>query len=305
MSQGARHAVYFVKETVNGETPATPALTVFRATKNTLDIKINTLESAELRNDAETSDFRLGTRSIEGSLSAELSFGTFDDLMAAALRSDWKGNVLTANIERHSFTFVDYQADLPDGQYTIYRGCEINTMALNVSAEGITTVEFGIIGRSMEIADTLPAGATIKDRTTTAPMDGFSGSLLEDGRPVSVITEVSLSVENGIEARYAVGSKYAITPSAKKRSVTGSVNTYFEDNSYRKKFLNETESNISFDLIDPANAAKKYVVKVPRLKFTEAPRSVDGEGDIMLNLNYKGLLDTTVGASIQITRATA
>ncbi|WP_134531140.1 phage tail tube protein [Budvicia aquatica] len=95
------------------------------------------------------------------------------------------------------------------------------------------------------------------------------------------------------------------TPSAKKRNVTGSVNTYFEDNSYRKKFLNETESNISFDLIDPANAAKKYIVKIPRLKFTEAPRSVDGEGDIMLNLNYKGLLDTTVGASIQITRATA
>ena len=44
MSQGARHSVYFVKEAVNGETPAAPALTVFRATKNTLDIKINTLE---------------------------------------------------------------------------------------------------------------------------------------------------------------------------------------------------------------------------------------------------------------------
>ncbi len=305
MSQGARHSVYFVQEQAHGVTPATPNLTVFRATQNTLDIKINTLESAELRSDAETSDFRLGTRSIEGSLSAELTFGTFDDLMAAALRSSWANNVLTAGVKRQSFTFIDHQADLPEGQYTIYRGCEVNTMSLKVSAEGITTVEFGIIGCSMEIADTLPAGAVLKDRTTTAPMDGFSGSLLEGGKPVSVVTEVDLSVENGIEARYVVGSKFSIAPSAKRRTVSGTVNTYFEDNNYRKKFLNEVETNIEFDLIDPTDTKKKYVVKVPRLKFTEAPRTIDGEGDIMMNLGYRGLLDPTVGASVQIRRALA
>lgn len=305
MSQGARHSVYFVKETEHGVTPASPALTVFRATQNSLDIKINTLESSELRGDAETSDFRLGTRSVEGSLSAELSFGTFDELMAAALRNDWASNILTAGTERHSFTFIDHQADLPDGQYTLYRGCEVNSMSLKVSAEGITTVEFGIIGCTMEIADTLPAGATLKDRTTTAPMDGFSGSLLEGGTAVSVVTEISMSVENNIEARYVVGSKNAITPSIKRRSVAGSVNTYFEDNSYRQKFLNEQETNIKFDLIDPTDNKKKYVVNVPRLKFTEAPRSVDDEGDIMMNLSFKGLLDKTVGASVQIQRVTA
>ncbi|WP_337261178.1 MULTISPECIES: phage tail tube protein [unclassified Serratia (in: enterobacteria)] len=308
MSQGARHSVYFVKEAISGTTPNTPALTVFRATQNSLDIKISTLESSELRSDAEVSDLRLGTRSVEGSLSAELTFGTFDDLIAAALRSTWTtDNKLTAGVLRQSFTFIDYQADLPaaDGQYTIYRGCEINSMSMKVSAEGITTIEFGIIGRTMEIANALPTGATITAATTTAPMDGFSGSLLEGGKAVSVVTEVDLTVENGIESRYVVGSKTAITPSTKRRTVSGTLNTYFEDNAYRKKFINETESNISFDLLDPNSATKKYTVKVPRLKFTEAPRSIDGEGDIMINLNYRGLLDRTVGASVQITRVVA
>lgn len=307
MSQGARHSVYFVKETISGTTPSTPALTVFRATQNSLDLKISTLESSELRSDAEVSDLRLGTRSVEGTLSAELTFGTFDDLIAAALRSTWTADKLTAGVLRQSFTIIDHQADIPvgDGQYTIYRGCEINSMSFKVSAEGITTIEFGIVGRTMEIANALPTGATITAATTTAPMDGFSGSLLEGGKAVSVVTEVDLTVENGIESRYAVGSKTPIAPSSKRRTVSGTLNTYFEDNTYRKKFINETESNISFDLLDPNSATKKYTIKVPRLKFTEAPRSVDGEGDIMINLNYRGLLDRTIGASIQILRVVA
>ena len=304
MATGSRFSSYYIKETKSGTTPASGKLTPFRLTSSSLDISIATLESEELRDDSETADFRLGARSVEGTVSGEMSFGTFDDLLAAALRGTWQSNVLKGGITRQSFTFVEYNADLPSGQYTIYRGCEVNSMSLSLAAESMTTVEFGIVGRSMEIADSLPAGLSLGERTTTSPMDGFSGRLLEGGQEVSVITELGLSVENSIEPRFVVGSKFSIDPSVGRRAVTGTANVYFVDNTLREKYLDEVETSITFDLIDPTDSTKKYTVKVPRVKFTEAPRPVDGEGDIMLNMGYRGLLDASVGSSIEITRVT-
>lgn len=302
MAQGSRFSSYFVKETSSGVTPSSPAFNIFRATGSSLDINIATLESDEIRDDAETSDFRLGSRSVGGTISAEMSFGTFDELIAAVLRGSWTANTVKGGIERQSFTFVDYQADLPEGKYTIYRGCEINSIALTVSAESMTTVEFGVIGRSMEIAETLPTGSTLKSRTTTSPMDGFQGTLRESGVASAVITELSLNIDNGITPRFVVGSKFSILPGATRRNVTGTVNSYFEDNKLRNKFLNETETNIEFELIDPATPTQKYIFKIPRLKFTEASRPVDGEGDIMLNLSYQGLWNSADNTSIIVTR---
>ncbi|UPT52972.1 tail tube protein [Hafnia phage yong3] len=302
MATGSRYSCYYVKEQKSNITPASAKFIPFRVTKSGLDINIKTLESEELRDDAETADFRLGARHVEGAVTGEMSFGTFDELIAAALRSSWQDNVVKGGIERHSFTFVDFNADIPEGKYTIYRGCEVNSMAFSLSAENMTTVEFGIVGRSMEIADTLPVGSTVLERTTTSPMDGFQGRLLEGGQEISVITEIGLTVENGIEPRFVVGSKFSIDPSSGRRAVNGTANVYFIDNTLRNKYLDETETSITFDLIDPANPNQKYTVEIPRVKFTEAPRPIDGEGDIMLNMGYKGLLDPTVGSSIKITR---
>lgn len=305
MATGSRFSSYYVKETVANETPANAKFIPFRLTSSSLDINIATLESEELRSDSETADFRLGARSVEGNITGEMSFGTFDLLIAAALRGQWTENVLKGGVERQSFTFVDYNADIPTGQYTIYRGCEVNSMVFSLSAENMTTVEFGIVGRSMEIANTLPAGSSVEEATTTSPMDGFSGRLLEGGKEVSVITELGLTVENGIEPRFVVGSKFSIEPSVGRRAVTGTANVYFLDNTLRKKYLDEVETSITFDLIDPSNPAQKYTVEIPRVKFTEAPRPVDGEGDIMLNMGYRGLLSPVDGTSIKITRVVA
>jgi len=302
MAEGSRYSAYFVKEVVSDTTPANAKFSVFRVTKSGIDINVKTLESAEIRDDAETSDFRLGARHVEGTISGEMSFGTFDELLAAVLRGSWKDNVLKGGIERSSFTFVDYNADLPSGQYTLYRGCEVNSVNIKLSAEAMTTIEFAVVGRSMETANSLPAGTSLLERTTTSPMDGFSGSMQEAGAEISVITELGLTVENGIEPRFVVGSKFSIKPGAKRRSVSGTVNVYFEDNTLRDKFLNENETNIEFDLIDPTNPKQKYTISIPRVKFTEAPRPIDGEGDIMLNMGYRGLLDSVEKTSIMITR---
>ena len=301
MAEGSRYASYFVQEPASGTSPANAALKVFRATKSGLDISIAALQSEEIRNDAEIADFRLGARHVEGTASAELSYGTFDDLMAAALRGVWANNILVAGILRPSFTFVDYNADINDLPYTIYRGCEINTMNIKISASAMVTIEFGIVGRTMEQLNALPTGWTVSNRTTTSPMDGFSGGLSANGVKNNVITELSIDINNGIEPRFVVGSKFSIRPGSKRRNVTGSMTAYFEDNSLRLAYLNELPQAIVMTLSDGATG-NTYEITMPKVKLTEAPRPIDGEGDIMQNISYRGLLDGTAQTSIKIER---
>lgn len=303
MAEGSRYSSYYIKETSSGVTPATGTLKIFRATKSGLDINIATLQSEEIRDDAEVADFRLGTRHVEGTASAEFSYETFDDLLAAALRSSFVSGIVKGGIDRQSFTFIDYNADITDFPYTIYRGCEVNTLAITVAASAMVGIEFGIVGRTMEQTATLPAGLTVGTRTTTAPMDGFSGALNMGGSVVDVITEMAINIENGIEPRFVVGSKFSIKPGSKRRQVTGTMTAYYEDNALRTKFLNEQESELTIDIIDGTTGAG-YRFTMPRVKITEAPRPIDGEGDIMLNMSYRGLLDQTEGYSLSIEQLT-
>lgn len=301
MAEGSRYASYFVKELSSGVTPGDADFKVFRATKSGLDINITALQSEEIRNDAEIADFRLGTRHVEGTATGELSYGTFDDLIAAAVRGSWQNDELIAGILRQSFTFIDYNADIQDLPYTVYRGCEVNTMNIKVSAAAMTTIEFGMVGRTMEQLAELPLEWSIEPRTSTSPMDGFSGSLTANGQEISVITELAIDINNGIEPRFVIGSKYSIKPGAKRRNVTGTMTAYYEDNSLRLAYLNELEQAIVMVLSDGASG-NTYEFTVPRVKITEAPHPVDGEGDIMLNMSYRGLLDPTEATSIKVVR---
>lgn len=301
MADGSRYSSYFIKEAMSGVTPGSGTLNIFRATKSGLDIKIAALQSEEIRDDAEVADFRLGTRHVEGTASGEFSYLTFDELLGAALRSEFAGDSVQGDINRQSFTFIDFNADVPDFPYTVYRGCEVNSMAITVSAAAMVGIEFGIVGRAMEQSATLPAGLTVGTRTTTSPMDGFSGALKMGDIAVDVITEMAINLENGIEPRFVVGSKFSIKPSAKRRQISGTLTAYYEDNKLRSKFLNEQESILTIDILDGTTGAG-YRFEMPRIKITEAPRPIDGEGDIMLNMSYTGLLDQTEGYSIKITK---
>lgn len=306
MASGSRHNVYFVAEAVSGTTPANPQLSVFRCTKDSLDVSIKYIESKEIRNDREKGDLTPGTQSVEGALGAELSFGSFDELIAAALCSDWVAGVVEAGVLRQSFTFISEQADFETGKYDIYRGCEINKISFKENAEGNIEIEFSVVGRTHALVDALPAGCTVLSRTTTAPMNALTGTIEEGGAASGIITEADISLENGIEPRFVVGSKFSIVPSIKSRTVSGSVSAYFEDQSLRQKYLNGTDSSLELTIVDPTDPGKKYIITEPRIKYKSAKKDVgSSDDDIIIKLDYQAQPDLTNGYSIKIERVGA
>lgn len=312
MANGSRHSMRYVAEATYGTTPATPAFKPIRHTGTTLGLSKESLQSEELRDDRQIADFRHGAYQVGGDINIELSYGSFDGLLEAVLLGTWAvdgGGTgidrLKAGVVRRSFTVERYFGDIlsADKPYHRFTGVEFNTMSLAINANAMITGSFGVLGQNMSTGTAIITGATYASPTTTSPLDSFTGTLSEAGTPIAVITEISLSLENSLEARFVVGSKQSIRPSIGRSNVTGQVTAYFENSALLDKFINETESSIEFEL--PDGAGNKYTFTLPRIKYTGGQPDVDGEGPITLSMPFQALLDATTGTNIIIDRQDA
>lgn len=304
MADGSRHSMAQALETTYGELPATPAFKAIRHNSTTLATAINTIQSEELRDDRNQTDLRHGTRSVGGEIVSELSFGSLDDQLEALLCGTWNADSLVNGIVRRSFSLFRNFKDVDSSKlpYFTYVGCEYNTMTLSISTEAIVTVNFGIVGANqLEPSSTVPTGATFGEPSTTEPMDSFSGSIKEGGVESAVVTEIELSVENGIAPRYVVGSKKSIKQSIGKFKVSGTLTAYFEDATLIGKYLREEASYLEITVTDgmPDN---QYTFLLPKIKFTGGQPDVGGEGPITLSMPFTASYDPSILGTLKITR---
>lgn len=310
MAGGALHALYLTPETEYGVTPATPPWDKQRITGTTLGLSKNTLQSEEIRSDRQIGDTRHGTRNVSGELQGELSFTTWDGLLEALFGGTWTADTpsagtdqLKAGVTRRSFSGLRHFTDLPGTEkpYFLYTGLEVNTLALTVAADANVTAVFGMIGKDQTISASEPAGSTYNPETTTKVIDSFTGSIKEGGTTIGIVTEVTLSAENGIEPRYVVGSKTTIRPSISRFTVTGQVTAYFESTALLEKFIDETDSDIEFNLTDVAGNNLRFFI--PRVVYTGGQPDVQGDGPITLAMPFTANYDATEETNILIERS--
>lgn len=89
-ASGINKVVSYKKETSFGTlpSPTTGGQTLRRVSSN-FNLTKETYQSEEIRTDYQLVDFRHGVRSVEGSISGELSAGTYADFLASALARNW------------------------------------------------------------------------------------------------------------------------------------------------------------------------------------------------------------------------
>ncbi len=304
---GGFHGTRYVKESAFGQTPANPVLRALRHTGNSLVLGKDSFQSGELRSDAQISDLRHGNRKTSGNIGIEFSFAEYDDFLAAALRSEWKDDsaapgrkILTAGTTMASFTIERAFHDI--GQYQSFTGCEVDTLTLSVKPNAMVTGSIGIKGRGAGFA-VAPLDAAPQASFTHSPYDGFAGELLEGGVKNAVLTGIELSIANSLEPAFVIGSDMAAAITAGRINVTGSVSAYFENMDLLTKFVNETESSLSFTLGDGASAS--YVFTLPRIKYSGGDNPVDGEGPVRLSMPFQALFDEVSGTNVRIDRIPA
>jgi len=301
IATGSRHDMAYVVESVFGTTPTTPTFTPIRHTGTTIGLSKDAIESEELRQDRQIANYRHGNKSVAGDVNIELSYGTFDDLLEATLAGTWSTDVLIAGTTRRSYTVERHHTDI--GKYLRSTGCSFNALSLAVAPNSMVTGSFSVIGKAFSVASTAISGATYSAETTTAPFDSFTGSITEGGSSIAVVTTIDLSIDNGMEALYVVGSDETLLPSIGKSTVTGSITAYFEDATLIDKFIAETASSLSFVLTDLAG--NSYTFDLPNIKYNSGNPEVGGPGAITVTLDFVALYDETTGSQIEITRSAA
>ena len=388
MADGSAHKMYSVEETVYGTTPTNPALDQVRLTGTTLALARDSLQSEEIRDDRQITDFRLGANRVAGDINFEMSYSSFDQFLEAVLCSaDWASpattgtttldatgtgfsrasgsfvtdgfevgqmvvssgfaasgfngfsvitavdaltmtttpvsgshgveagdgdelvlaaEVITGGTTRRSFSFIRDFTDIQSADYPfyIYDGCELTAMSLRLAANAMITGTFSVVGQSLALAQDLTGlgTPTYNAVSTTEPMDSFTGTIDEGGTTIAVVTELTLNLANTIEPRYVVGSRDGIYPSIGRSNLPGQVTAYFDNSTLMQKFINETESSISFFLPDAAGNYQRY--RIPRIKYTGAAVDVTGEGPITIPLPFQAVKDNTLGTNLLIERLT-
>jgi hypothetical protein len=95
LASGVNKQVRIKKEATFGTAPGVSGAVQLRRVESTLDIVKDTYESQEIVSDYQVTDFRHGSRRVEGAINGELSPGTYALLMAAAMRKDFVAGVST------------------------------------------------------------------------------------------------------------------------------------------------------------------------------------------------------------------
>jgi len=296
---GARHGLSYIAEETFGTTPSSPDMTAIRHTACSLGLSKTTLESAEIRSDRQIAHLLHGQKTVSGTIETELSYGAFDDLLAAVMQSSWASDVLKAGASQPSFTFERTFADI--GQYQLLTGCVIDRLRLNVRPDRLITGTFGVIGKSSAIssssADGSPMAAAAND-----PMDSFSGSLEEGGSSIGIVVGLDLTIDNALEQAFVIGEDEASCLLAGQSRITGEITTYFEDAALLNKFAARTESSLTLTCSGDGGSLE---FNLPRIVYTGAENPALGAGPITLSLPFTAFYDTDEATNLKITRTAA
>jgi hypothetical protein len=297
-ASGSRHSVALIAEAQYGVTPATPVFDPIRHTSCTLALTKDALQSEEITSSRQITALETGAKKAGGDIGIELSYGTFDTILQALMCGTWATNVLKAGTTRRSFTIERRFEDL--AKFMRFTGCEFDKLQIQASANAIVKATLSVIGQDMALDTAIITGATYNNPTTTSPVVSFRGVLKEGGVTTAAVTEISLSIDNGLQALYAIGSQVTNQPTIGKSNVSGQMTAYFQDTTLLDKFVNDTESSLEVTFSDVAGNSIK--LEIPRLRYTGAPPDVKNVGPITLALPWQALYSSSSVSNLVITR---
>lgn len=191
IATGVAKVVQYKAESAWGTAPGASGAQILRRVKSTLNLKKDTYQSNEVRSDYQVADFRHGVRSVAGSISGELSPGTYKDFMAAAVRRAFTavtsitGASITIAAAGSGYTLTraagSYLTDgIKVGQVVRLTAGSFNASNLNKNLHVITVTALVctvlVVNASAMVAEGPIASATmaVTGKVTYAPLTGHT-----------------------------------------------------------------------------------------------------------------------------------
>lgn len=292
----------YIAETTPGTTPTSPVFRRLRFTDETITPDTQETQSNEVRPSRNVADLITTGRTVEGGFDYELSYGSFDDLIAGAIGGAWTTNVTKGGVLDPYFTFESSIATDPVN-YFRFPGCSITNWTATITARQPITGTFSVRGRSVSRGTSILAGATYTATNTNPIMtaSGVAGITVGGVAGTLVFQDLSFQVANNIVDLEQVGSLDLADTIYGQRAVTGTMTAYFADPALFDVANDpDSESSLSFDISDGDNA---YTLLFPRIKIRGPQRQIGGNNNaVRINARWQALHHGATDSEIQITR---
>lgn len=211
------------------------------------------------------------------------------------------GDTLRTGTSEFSYR-IEKQYALDAGtRYSYFRGMEVATMAFNGDTRAVLTATLSFVGSdSTGFTVSRDSGATTINASSGNVLDSSNSIpwLLEGGSTVSTpnyVSSFTFSLENNLRAQNAIGSPGAVGIGQGRSNFTGSLNTYFGDETMLNKLITNTASSAAFAFRD-SSTSKAEIWDVPRLKYSTGVPEITGiDTDIFANLSFQALRDSLNG----------
>lgn len=288
-----------------GVTPTSGNSKTLRFTGESLQFGITTETSQEIRADRQISDLIQTGAEASGDINFELSYGTYDDLIAAALGNLWTGNKVTNGTLAQFFSIEQGFTDID--QYIIYKGMGVNSLNLEFSIDSIISGSFGFMGAESIRNDASVMPGTPVEPTTTSVMDSVSGfaDLMVGGQSYPCgVSRVTLNVDAALRAQKALGKLGACAINLGTMNITGEIVVYFSDGVLYDKFIANEDLSLSWSVKD--REGNQYKFNLPRIKFSDGSVNAGSlDQDVELTLPYQAIYSAADGYTIEIERVPA
>lgn len=234
---------------------------------------------------------------ILGITAAQLTLDTAVIVTETAATVTMTGKRLSNGIIAKSLLCEKEFADIT--QFASFPGLRPGEMSLSVESLALVTGSFSMMGKEglplgTPVAGvTIPAGSTDSMNATTNV-----GSIEEDGAPLTTaIRSIELSVNNNLRIKPQIGSKSPVDIGYGFIDVSGSTLVYFEDLVLYNKFIQHTESSLSFRFTDADGNIIHFTL--PRLFFTAGnPVASGGNEDVMVPLEFTAIREAASDTTI-------
>jgi len=323
MSETNRTRLSYDTEATWNTPPASLEMQALRITGESLVHNVDNITSAEIRSDRNVAALIQANKYSGGGFNFELSYGSFDEIIAAALffatPASWTSvDSITEGIKNGvtETSFTMERAHLDKDQYFLFTGMTPNTFNLTVSAGAIVTGSFDFMGgfpsdesAGQGLKDTTyeeSSSGTPTAATTSDPFNGIGnvGTIEEGGAALTGIylSEISFSLSNNLRNLPALGYDTPVDISAGKCDVTGTITAYFEDNQIYDKFMGGTDTSLEFTLTDLASQSMRF--HFPKVRYeTDTANAGGQDADVMETIGFRAFYDSSEACTIEIEKS--
>lgn len=211
----------FQKETAWATLVSPATFKLLRFTGESLDIRRDNVVSQEIDPGRQVADLAQVGGGAGGGVNFELSYETFEDLLAAALFSDWEPAILSPSpspavvhttlrngVAPTSFT-IQKKINTAVPAYFLYKGMMVDTLSLNIRAKQIVTGSMTFVGKSGALSTTVTGSDT--QPNVKAIMNAASGIVVLDTvvSPVPKIIGMTLNIANGLREQPEISTVVA------------------------------------------------------------------------------------------------